>query len=152
MKIEIVFDGFVSSAQISTSRKFKGCQFLLFEVTSINPPLSSTEGVQIGFAINVEVPVIGKTLTRYVPYKITEAFYEGSLDSKEIIGIPREFTDSDYDFYCSFNSGVNLSLRVYSIFSEVNLETINNKLELVIQKQDEANQPEIPLTLLPSIL
>lgn len=130
----VIFEGVLSPNTYVESQRFTNAQFVFFDISY--PFLEENEGIQIGFSLLIEIPVIGKTVTKYVPHKITEAFFEGGMDSKELIGIPREFADSNYNFFCGFNSSRNVLIRVYAITSDTSIDSLDESLDNISTKLD----------------
>jgi hypothetical protein len=119
---------------VNLSTRFKHGQFLVFDG---NLPLG--EYYEIGIALNAVIPLIGSTVLRNWD---SNEF----LDTDQMISIPKEFSESDYDFYVAFGCSFSIpDFRCYVITSEVTQETLSDDiskiqadLDLVLENQTTA--------------
>lgn len=107
---QIIYDGDLSSSTIAISESFVYGSFLIFDTTQ----LSLDEGIEIGFTLTIEVPVIGRTLEKDVI--LPSETFAGTLDSFKVIDIPSEYSQSGYRMSCAFHSSRDVSgFRAYVI-------------------------------------
>jgi hypothetical protein len=125
MQLLNIFDASLSPNTENLSTRFKHGQFLVFDG---NLPLG--ESYEIGIALNAVIPLIGTTVLRN--WDSTEF-----LDTDQMISIPKEFSESDYEFYVAFGCASPIpDFRCYVITSEVTQETLADDL---IQIQADIN-------------
>ena len=134
MNLINIFDGSLAPNTVNLSTRFKHGQFLVFEG---NLPLG--ESYEIGIALNAVIPLIGSTVLKN--WDSTEF-----LDTDQMIRIPKEFSESDYEFYVAFGCSFPISnFRCYVITSEVSQESLSAQIEaiqadidLILQNQTTA--------------
>ena len=112
MSLIVVFDGDLTPSQENISNLFQNPKFLLIDV--ISPSLEEGEGLIIGFSVNIIVPVIGKTIQKYIPHTIFDSLFSQDADTENIIYLPQEVTDSPYNIYVGINPSRNCTLRIYA--------------------------------------
>ena len=134
MNLINIFDGSLSPNSVNLSTRFKRGQFLVFDAA-----LNSGESYDIGIALNAVIPLIGTTVLK----NWSSADF---LDTDEMIHIPKEFSESDYEFYVAFGCSFPISgFRCYVITSDVtqesigaNLEDIKDDINLILENQTTA--------------
>jgi hypothetical protein len=134
MNLINIFDGSLAPNTVNLSTRFKHGQFLVFDGN-----LPQGESYEIGIALNAVIPLIGSTVLK--TWSSTEF-----LDTDEMISIPKEFSESDYEFYVAFGCSFPISnFRCYAITSDVTQETISEDLsqiqadiDLILQNQTTA--------------
>ncbi len=135
MEIKIIYDGTVfASEPRNLSQPFKGGQYLYFD-----PGLDDGLALIIGVAWLIRLPGINGQLT-----KVWET--KNSLDTDEIIPIPREVSESGFELYCSFGTTVDQpNFRAYVVYSDVTQESIGDDvaaikedIKLLLQNQTTA--------------
>lgn len=130
MKLKVIYDSPIYPDQVNLSQDFKGGQFLIFDI----PGAPEDEETAIGLALNARIPLIGST-----PIKNWSDISEANTD--RLIALPREYSESNYDFYCAFASTVFIPLfRVYAVISEVSLETLSSNLQEIKDQLESINQ------------
>lgn len=126
MELKTIFDGQLRANTIEVSSAFIHGLFLIFDTASL--PLS--EGIEIGFALVTDIPVIGRVVEKDVILPAEQ--FQKSLDSFSVIDIPREYSDAGYEMACAFHSSKDVvDFRVYVVTSEVTLESLNIQLEFI---------------------
>ena len=136
MNLINIFDGtlLTSPENGNLTIPFKHGQFLIFDA---GLPLG--EEYIIGVAYNMIVPLIGTTASKSWE---TNEF----LKTDEIVRIPREFSDSDYEVYVAILPSEEIpNFRCYVVTSDVTQETISENLsqiqadiDLILQNQTTA--------------
>lgn len=124
MQLELIYNASLDPAQVSISNVFKNGQFLLFNT----PNLPSNQGIEIGFALVVYIPI---SLTQTIKKDVALPSFEfvGTLSSFTVIEIPREYSESGYQMYCAFNSSISVnSFQVYAVCSSVTQESLNQEI------------------------
>lgn len=107
---QIIYDGDLSASSIAISESFTYGNFIIFDTTN----LSLDEGIEIGFTLTIEVPVIGRTLEKDVI--LPSETFAGTLDSFKVIDIPTEYSQSGYSMSCAFHSSKEVTgFRAYVI-------------------------------------
>jgi hypothetical protein len=124
MNLELIFNGSLIPSEISESIGFKNGQFLVFHT----PNLAENEGIEIGFALTVYVPLsIVSTINKDVTLPSFE--FIRTLSSFSVIEIPREYSESNYLLQCGFNSSIPVdSFQVYVVTSSVTQESLNQQI------------------------
>ena len=125
--LEIVYNGSITSDAIFTSNTFQNAQFLLFDC----PNLPSDQWVEIGFSLSIFVVNISISgiLTLQKDVVLPAEEFQGTLTSLSVIDIPREYSESNYQLQCSFNSSINIdSFVVYAVTSSVTQESISSQI------------------------
>lgn len=132
MEVRVIYDGAILASQArNLSTAFTGGQYLYFD-----PQLPEGIALMIGVAWLIKLPGVNGELI-----KIWET--NNSLDTDNILPIPREISESGYELYCSFGTSVDQpNFRAYVIYSEVTqeslaaqLEAVQNDLDLILQNQ-----------------
>lgn len=107
---QIIYDGNLSPSNIAISESFVYGSFIIFDTTN----LSLDEGIEIGFTLTIEVPVIGRTLEKDVI--LPSETFAGTLDTFRVIDIPAEYSQSGYSMSCAFHSSREVTgFRAYVI-------------------------------------
>lgn len=132
--LSVIYDGNLPPRTIQETERFNQGDFILIDI--INPTLANNEGILIGLAILLEIPIIGRTAIKYVPHQITDFEINARElgDSKELIAIPQEFSNSEYNFFVGLNSSEEVSLRVYVI------DNYQNDIDDVYDNVDEVKR------------
>lgn len=134
MQLKVIYDSPIYPDQVNISQDFKGGQFLIFHI----PGAPEDEESAIGLALNARLPLIGSTTIKNWS-DISEA------NTDKLIVLPREYSESNFDFYCAFASPIFIPLfRVYVVTSEASLEGLNTSLEEIkaLIQQTEVDIPE----------
>lgn len=130
--LSVVFDGAINSIDIAKSNTFKYGKFLVFDAVN----LPDEEGYEIGFRLAIIIPVIGKTLNKDVT--LPNEIAEGSITSFAIYPIPIEYSYYDFEFYCAFNSAIEVpNFRVYVLRDETTLESIQEINQEILDKLNQ---------------
>jgi hypothetical protein len=127
---QIIYDGNLSPNTIAISESFSYGSFIIFDTTQ----LSSDEGIEIGFTLTIEVPVIGRTLEKDVI--LPSETFAGTLDSFRVIDIPSEYTSSGYSMSCAFHSSREvIGFRAYVIGdSQCTLKKVCDTTERILSE------------------
>jgi hypothetical protein len=136
MQLRNIFDGtlLLKPDNGNLTLPFKHGQFLIFDA---GLPLG--EEYIIGVAYNMIIPLIGTTAPK--SWETNEY-----LKTDEIVRIPREFSESDYEVYVAISPSEEIpNFRCYVITSEVTQETLSDDisqiqadLDLVLENQTTA--------------
>lgn len=130
----IVLDTTVTGGQIYTTQRFTQPRFIVIDTLAL--PL--TEAYELGFSLVVEIPAIGRTLTRNIallPEKV-----RGVFDTFYIVNIPPALYQSPYECYCTLALSLNAEnapIRVYVFTSDITEETIQQSFDEINQKLDQ---------------
>ncbi|MGL5874015.1 MAG: hypothetical protein ACRC2R_16875 [Xenococcaceae cyanobacterium] len=107
---QIIYDGNLNASSIAISEYFSYGHFIIFDTVN----LSNDEGIEIGFTLTIDVPVIGRTLEKDVI--LPSETFAGTLDTFRVIDIPSEYSQSGYRMSCAFHSSRDVSgFRAYVI-------------------------------------
>ena len=133
--ISIVYDSSVSPTDTNTTNTFRNGKFVYFTSTDLSP----SQFYEIGVSCIIRLPTIGGT---------TDKLWTdlGTLRTNEIITLPSEIADFDYDFYLAFGTEAEIpNLRCYLCSSEVNLESIDSLIRSLEIEIGEVQQQTIDI-------
>jgi hypothetical protein len=118
MKLQVIFDGTVYAAGRNLSQTFKGGQFLYFD-----PQLETNQSLEMGVSLIARLPGLNGTID-----KLWDNL--GTMNSDNIIPIPREVSEANFDFYLGLGSSIDQpNFRAYVIYSEVTQESISSQID-----------------------
>lgn len=124
MELRVIYDGPLVAADKNLSTTFKGGQFLYFDPhLSPDPETGAERYIELGVSLLAKVPIIGGE-------KLVLWDDLGFLNSDLLIPIPREVSESGYDFYLGIGTSIDEpNFTAYVIYSEVSQETLAADLE-----------------------
>lgn len=133
-QLKVIFDGNVipNPNASQESIRFTNAEYLIIDILS--PQLADDEGLEFGLALLMETPLIGKIKTSYVPFKISEWQVGLTGDSRELIAIPREFSESGYNLFCAIGVNEPVTLRIYAVISDTTKEEIQFTCDEILAK------------------
>lgn len=118
MKMRVIFDGTVYAAGRNLTQTFKGGQFLYFD-----PQLETNQFQELGVSLIARLPGVNGTID-----KLWDDL--GILNTDNIIPIPREVSESGFEFYLGLGSSIDQpNFRAYLIYSEITQESVSNQIE-----------------------
>lgn len=131
MKMRVIFDGTVYAAGRNLTQTFKGGQFLYFD-----PQLEPNQDLDLGVTLIAKLPGLNGAID-----KLWDDL--GILNTDNIIPIPREVSESGFEFYLGLGSSIDQpNFRAYLIYSEVTQESVSiqvedlkKEIELILQNQ-----------------
>jgi hypothetical protein len=119
MKLKIIFDGTVLAAGKNISQTFRGGQFLYFD-----PQLEENQSLEIGISFLAILPGLNDTSL----LKVWDELHV--LDTDNIIPIPREISESGFEFYIALGTSVDQpNFRAYLVYSDISLESLAAQLD-----------------------
>jgi hypothetical protein len=131
MQLQVIFDDTVIAAGRNLSTTFKGGQFIYFDAQ-----LGDDLVLEIGVALLIKLPGINGELVKV---------WDNSeiLNSDNLIPIPREISESNFDLYLGLGSSIDQpNFRAYVIYTEVSQETLSAQIDdlqadidLILQNQ-----------------
>lgn len=136
----IIFDQNIEGGRVYISRAFTNARFLLLDT----PSLPQEEAYEIGASLNVNIPLIGRTISKNYP--ILSENIVGVSDTFYLVPIPVELSDSQYDMQLVLGVGSNLGsfpLRVYAYSNDTTLNTIEEELEEILARLSTIREGQI---------
>jgi hypothetical protein len=119
MKLKVIFDGTVFAAKENISQTFRGGQFLYFD-----PQLEENQSLEIGIAFLAILPGLNDTHLLKVWDELQV------LDTDNIVPIPREISESDFEFYIALGTSIDQpNFRAYLVYSDISLESLTAQLD-----------------------
>jgi hypothetical protein len=126
MEIRVIYDGPLAAAAKNLSQTFTGGQFLYFDPHLPPDPNTGAERyIELGVSLLAKVPIIGGE-------KLVLWDDLGFLNSDLLIPIPREVSESGYEFYLGIGTSIDEpQFTAYVIYSTVTQETLAADLDSV---------------------
>ncbi len=129
----IIFDQPVQGGQVYISQTFTNARFILIDTVD----LPQEEAYELGFSVNLIVPIIGRTIRKNFALLPEELI--GIFDTFYVIPLPPSIYESQYESECVISLSLNATvttLRIYAYTSEFSPELTNEKLDSIIDSLD----------------
>lgn len=129
----IVLDTTVVGGQVYATQRFSKPRFVVIDTTA----LSLTQAYELGFSLVVEIPVIGRTITKNIA--LLPEQLRGVFDTFYIVNIPSALYESPYECYCTIAlslDAANAPIRIYVFTSDITEETTQQSLQEINDKLD----------------